>query len=78
VRLQRIFRAHHGGRFEVRERVCRNNPALRDCGHSGPMLRKIDTALKSPNDIEEGAVFTGEDERYLVSPRSVVLLLNTP
>ena len=45
---------------------------------AGPWLRKIDTALKSPNDIEEGPVVTGEDGRYLVAPRSVVLLLNTP
>jgi len=45
---------------------------------AGPWLRKIDTALKSPNDIEEGAVTSGEDGHYLVSPRSVVLLLNTP
>jgi isoamylase len=45
---------------------------------AGPWLRKIDTALKSPNDIEEGAVNTGEDGRYLVGPRSVVLLLNPP
>jgi len=45
---------------------------------AGPWLRKIDTALKSPNDIEEGAVITGEDGHYLVGPHSVVLLLNTP
>ena len=45
---------------------------------AGPWMRKIDTALKSPNDIEEGSVSTGEDGRYLVGPRSVVLLLNTP
>jgi hypothetical protein len=45
---------------------------------AGPWLRKIDTSLRSPNDIEEGLVPTGEDGHYLVSPRSVVLLVNTP
>jgi isoamylase len=45
---------------------------------AGPWLRNFETALKSPNDIEEGEVITGEDGSYLVSPRSVVLLLNTP
>jgi isoamylase len=45
---------------------------------AGPWLRKIDTSLKSPNDIEESPVIAGEDGHYLVSPRSVVLLLNTP
>jgi len=73
---------------------CKSNPlrsvmsAARQCGSSMVTMSKCIAAcanarhivkiLRFIHDIEEGAVVPGEDRRYLVSPCSVVLLLNTP